>query len=550
MIFLAYLALYRKWRPQIFEDVIGQEHITKTLKNQISSDRIAHAYLFCGTRGTGKTSTAKIFSRAVNCQNSVNGNPCNKCDSCVGILNGSLLDVCEIDAASNNSVDDVRLIRDEVAYSPSGLLYKVYIIDEVHMLTTSAFNALLKTLEEPPSRVIFILATTEAHKIPVTILSRCQRFDFKRISTLDIAKRLDEVIKNDNINISNDAKLLLARVADGSMRDALSVLDQCLLSDNKEISYDMVANLVGAVDTTQIFNTVNAISNYDIANALVIANEISVSGRDVGKLIDDIINHLRSLVLCLSCNNPQSLIECSDEALKQYMEQSKDFSTERLLAIIKIFSNAASEIKYATSKRTVLEVALVKACSNLFDYSIEGLYAKITELEKKIEQGSFNIKTEAVKKIDDKPKIQQIIAENNDIIKNIELESKQNEKSFENEAKAFQNRVDDLWASVLNQLLNNGDFMISNILSLCLHNINENNFKIIFKDKIYKEMFENNKWDKTISDAVFAITGESYKIELDITDEAEIENNQNDKLYKIINLKDKLGEKLKIVEED
>jgi len=234
---MAYQALYRKWSPLTFDDVIGQSHITQTLVNEIVHNRIAHAYLFCGTRGTGKTSTAKIFSRAINCLNNHNGNPCNECEICKGILDGSNMDVVEIDAASNNGVDNIREIRDEVAYAPSKSKYKVYIIDEVHMLSSGAFNALLKTLEEPPSHVIFILATTESHKIPATILSRCQRFDFKRISTDDVVNRLKQIIQKDHINIDDKGLRLIARVSDGSMRDALSILDQCIAFGEQTITY-------------------------------------------------------------------------------------------------------------------------------------------------------------------------------------------------------------------------------------------------------------------------------------------------------------------------
>ncbi|HQA57033.1 MAG TPA: DNA polymerase III subunit gamma/tau, partial [Acetivibrio sp.] len=271
---MAYLALYRKWRPLVFEDVVEQEHVVKTLRNSINTGRIAHAYLFSGTRGTGKTTMAKIFSRAVNCLNPKDGDPCNECEICKGILNGSLLDVIEIDAASNNGVDNVRELRDEVVYTPSKAKYKVYIIDEVHMLSTGAFNALLKTLEEPPSHVIFILATTEPHKLPATILSRCQRFDFRRISVDSIAKRIEYIAGESGVDIKEDASRLIAKLSDGALRDAISILDQCISLGNKELTYEDVLKVVGLVTDTFIVEVVDNIKNQDVGKVLEAVNRL------------------------------------------------------------------------------------------------------------------------------------------------------------------------------------------------------------------------------------------------------------------------------------
>ena len=309
---MAYQALYRKWRPSVFEDVVSQNHIVETLKNQINTNKIAHAYLFCGSRGTGKTSTAKIFSRAVNCEHPVNGNPCNECDTCKGIINNSIFDVVEIDGASNNKVDDIRTIRDEVVYPPADCKYKVYIIDEVHMLTTEAFNALLKTLEEPPHYVIFILATTEFHKIPATIISRCQKFDFKRITYKDTAERIKKVAESDNINITDSAVKLIAKAADGSLRDGLSKLDQCLALGLNKIDYLDVANIIGASDPQYLSDFCDAIINEDLGGALKLLDDGINMGIDALRLYGDVTDYFRDLLM-IKTSKDYSLIVNTEE---------------------------------------------------------------------------------------------------------------------------------------------------------------------------------------------------------------------------------------------
>ena len=290
-------ALYRVYRPKTFEDVVGQEHIVKTLKNQIKNNNIGHAYLFSGTRGTGKTSTAKIFARAVNCLNPINEEPCNECEICVDTLNDNIMDIVEIDAASNNSVDDIRELRESVKYTPSKAKYKVYIIDEVHMLSQGAFNALLKTLEEPPSYVIFILATTEPHKIPATILSRCQRFDFKRVSSKDIADRMSYICEKENIQAEDKALSLIARNSQGALRDALSILDQCMSFGNDKIEYNDVIELLGTVNIDELFQLSQSIIDEDTKKSLQILNEFIIWGKDIRNLINDLIDHLFYLLL-------------------------------------------------------------------------------------------------------------------------------------------------------------------------------------------------------------------------------------------------------------
>jgi DNA polymerase-3 subunit gamma/tau len=313
---MSYIALYRKWRPLVFEDVVEQEHVVKTLKNAVKSARIAHAYLFCGTRGTGKTSMAKIFSRAINCLNPRDGDPCNECDICRGILSGSLLDVIEIDAASNNSVDNIRDIRDEVIYTPSSAKYKVYIIDEVHMLSSGAFNALLKTLEEPPSHAVFILATTEPHKLPATILSRCQRFDFRRIPIESIMGRLDRIAEASGVSLHKEASKLIAKMADGALRDAISILDQCMAVGAKEVSYEDVLTVVGIVNDTFISEIVDAINSKDINHILKMVEKLVMDGKDISKFVSDLVLYYRNLLICKITDKPEEIIDVTPDAVE------------------------------------------------------------------------------------------------------------------------------------------------------------------------------------------------------------------------------------------
>lgn len=361
---MPYIALYRQWRPLVFDDVVEQEHIVKSLKYSVSTERIAHAYLFCGTRGTGKTTMAQILSRAVNCLNPNDGNPCNKCEICKDVLSGSLLDVVEIDAASNNSVDNVRDIRDEVVYTPARAKYKVYIIDEVHMLSTGAFNALLKTLEEPPSYVIFILATTEPHKLPATILSRCQRYDFRRITVDSIASRLNIISKTNGIDVEDEALKLIARLSDGALRDALSILDQCISLGNKNITYTDVLSITGVVNEGFISAFVDSISNKDISNLINLINELVMEGKDISQFVSALIVYYRNLLLCKLLNNAETIIESSKNSINTMKQQAARLEKDEIIYIIKELSELESSLKWATHPRIILEVALIKICTN------------------------------------------------------------------------------------------------------------------------------------------------------------------------------------------
>ena len=387
---MSYVALYRKWRPSQFDEVKGQEHIVTTLCNQIIADRIGHAYLFCGTRGTGKTSVAKLLAKAVNCENPVNGNPCNHCASCRSIMEQTSMNVIEIDAASNTGVDNIREIKDEIQYSPTEGKYKVYIIDEVHMLTTGAFNALLKTLEEPPEYVIFILATTEAHKIPITILSRCQRYDFKRVSIDVITEHLVHLMQEEQIEAEEKALRYVAKVADGSFRDALSLLDKCIaFYFGQSLTYDKVLEVLGAVDTEVFYQFLGYIITGETIKVLNMVDEIVMQGREIGQFVLDFTWYLRNLLLIKGSDQVEDLLDVSTEHLQQLKEQATKISQEDLIRFIRIFSELSNQIKFATQKRILLEVAVIKLCKPEMETDLGSLISRITKLEQLVEQGGL-----------------------------------------------------------------------------------------------------------------------------------------------------------------
>ena len=394
---MSYTALYRKFRPGEFEDVKGQDHISKTLQNQIKAERIGHAYLFCGTRGTGKTSVAKIFAKAVNCLQPVNGSPCGECEMCKAISAGTSMNVIEIDAASNNGVDNIREIREEVAYRPTEGKYKVYIIDEVHMLSIGAFNALLKTLEEPPEYVIFILATTEAHKIPITILSRCQRYDFKRISIETIADRLTDLMEREGIEVEERAIRYVAKVADGSMRDALSLLDQCIAFYlGQKLTYNNVLEVLGAVDTEVFSRLLREILSKDISKVMRTVEELIMQGRELGQLASDFTWYLRNLLLAQSSDNMEDVLDVSTENLAQLKEEAQMIDFDTLIRYIRIFSELSNQLKYATQKRVLLEVTLIKLCKPEMETNQDSVLARIRAVEEKLEEGVPVAKQEVV----------------------------------------------------------------------------------------------------------------------------------------------------------
>lgn len=385
---MSYTALYRKFRPAGFEDVKGQEHIVTTLKNQIKADRIGHAYLFCGTRGTGKTTIAKIFAKAVNCIHPVDGNPCNECGICRSIQAATSMNVIEIDAASNNGVDNIREIREEVAYSPTEGKYKVYIIDEVHMLSIGAFNALLKTLEEPPAYVIFILATTEAHKIPVTILSRCQRYDFRRITIETISERLMELMEKEHIEAEEKAVRYIAKAADGSMRDALSLLDQCIAFYlGQKLTYEHVLEVLGAVDTEVFSSLLRKILEENITGCIALLEELVMAGCELSQFVNDFTWYLRNLLLMKADDKMEEVLDISAENLQKLKEEAVLVSQETLMRFIRIFSDLSGQLKYAAQKRILIEIALIKLCRPSMEQDLSSVLQRLELLEARVENG-------------------------------------------------------------------------------------------------------------------------------------------------------------------
>lgn len=389
---MSYTALYRKWRPTSFEEVRGQDHIVKTLKNQINSGRIGHAYLFCGTRGTGKTSIAKIFARAVNCEHPVDGSPCGECSMCRQIAEGASLNVVEIDAASNNGVENIRDIREQVQYPPTDGRYRVYIIDEVHMLSIGAFNAILKTLEEPPSYVIFILATTEVHKIPITILSRCQRYDFKRISIDTIAGRLAELTQAEQIDVDDRALRYVARAADGSMRDALSLLDQCVAFHfGEKLTYDNVLEVLGAVDNRVFSKLFQAVLASDTKACIREIEEMIIQGRDLSQLVNDFVWYMRNLLIAKTTDEPGDMLDMSEENLAVLKEEAAGVDTEMLMRYIRIFSELSGQLRYASQKRILVEIAFIKLTTPSMEQNLDSILQRITLLEQKMQEMPDNL---------------------------------------------------------------------------------------------------------------------------------------------------------------
>lgn len=402
---MSYTALYRKLRPKKFNDIIGQAHIVRTLLNQINTNKVSHAYLFCGTRGTGKTSTAKIFAKAVNCENKNDGEPCNICNSCLAILENRSMNVIEIDAASNNGVDNIRDINEEVKYSPTEGIYKVYIIDEVHMLSIGAFNALLKTLEEPPQHVIFILATTDPQKIPPTIHSRCQRFEFKRITTQDMVTNMQKFMINENVKIEEKALRYIAQISDGAMRDALSILDQCIsFYYNEEILIDKVLNIIGSVDNTILFSLTDALINYDSIKCMEIIDSLIIDGRDISHFVSDLITHFRNLLVSVAVGNINTkALDLSEDNINKLIQQGKNIDSMIIIEYIEIFSNLQSKLKFEKNTRILLETTCIKLCNPHTLDTNQSINSRIAKLEKIVQTGTIT-KQQEVQPVTTQPK--------------------------------------------------------------------------------------------------------------------------------------------------
>ena len=486
---MAYTALYRKLRPKSFQDVVGQSAIVKTLKNQIATKRISHAYLFCGTRGTGKTSTAKIFAKAINCEQPIDGEPCNQCAVCIEIETGRSMNVLEIDAASNNGVDNIREIRDEVRYTPTSGVYKVYLIDEVHMLSTGAFNALLKTLEEPPQYVIFILATTDPQKVLPTVLSRCQRFDFKRITEEDIVAKIKQYLQSDNIEADDEALRYISRISDGAMRDALSILDQCIaFYFDEKITLDNVLEIVGAVDNRVLFEMTDALIKCEVSECLRIIEHIILKGRDISQFVSEMIGHMRNVLVSKS---DISALDLSAEDTREIKIQSEAVSNEMLIYYINELSELKGQLRFVGNGRVMLEVAVIKMCSILKE-SDESLKIRISKLEQYIEKGDFiksvertstgeTAQTEIKQK--EKPKIKKAIPED---IKKVCNEWKSISNSFEALIKSLAQKVSPQYIDGETLCLICGDKSSADILKFRM-------------DKIKQTLAERYEKDYTIS---------------------------------------------------
>lgn len=423
---MGYTALYREWRPQNFYDIVGQEHITTTVKNQILNDRIAHAYLFCGTRGTGKTTTAKVFAKALNCLDLKDGEPCNECEMCRKINDGLAIDVTELDAASNNGVDKIRDIIDDVKYPPQEARFKVYIMDEVHMLSTGAVNAFLKTLEEPPNNVIFILATTDPQKLPITILSRCQRFDFKRINNNEITERLRKIVNEQNALADDKSLNLIARVSDGAMRDALSILDQAISMGNGAVEYDVLINMLGLVTNDHLFNLTNSVIQRNVEKSIGIIDEVVYAGKDIYLFIKDLIAHYRNILMAKVTNNPEEVLDMSEENIALIKEQASKIRAEEVMRYIRILQETESNAKVSKQARLYLELAVIKMCKIEYDTSNEVILTRINKLEEGLKNGSLKVvsaastnKGDSKKEVvTNKPNREQPKLRSNDIVAN------------------------------------------------------------------------------------------------------------------------------------
>ena len=389
---MAYKALYREWRPKIFEDIIGQEHVTTTLKNQILTNRIAHAYLFCGTRGTGKTSTSKVFAKALNCLNPHDGEPCNECEMCVKINEGLAIDISEMDAASRNKVENMRDIIDEVQYPPQEAKYKIYILDEVHMLTTGAVNAFLKTLEEPPSNVIFILATTDPQKLPITILSRCQRFDFKRISNNHMVNRLRKIVKEKGVFADDKSLALICRVSDGAMRDALSILDQSISMGDGKVDYDELVSMLGLVTNDHLLKITDAVIEKNIEKTMRVIEDIVFSGKDMSLFIKDLTSHFRNLLMVKVTNNPEEVLDMSEENIELIKGQGERLRIEEIMRDIRILQECEESSKVSKQARLYMELAAIKMCKIEYDTSKEVIISRINRIEEAIKSGKIAVR--------------------------------------------------------------------------------------------------------------------------------------------------------------
>lgn len=566
-----YQALYRKYRPKRFADVYGQDHVVSTLKNELSENRISHAYLFTGSRGTGKTTCAKILAKAVNCENLVDGEPCNQCEICKGMDNGTIYDIVEIDAASNNGVDNIRELREEANYTPSRGKYRVYIIDEVHMLSIGAFNALLKILEEPPAHVIFILATTEVHKLPATILSRCQRFDFKRIQPETMAVRLKEVAGFENLTITDDAAVLIARIADGALRDGLSILDQCS-SRNKNIDAQLVSEVAGLAGREALYNLADCISAQDSSKAVEIIADLYENSYDMERLCVEMISHFRNYLIVKTVKNSRELIVCTDSEYNSIIESAKVFTLEKVIYALDLFQITLTKIKGGANSRIEMEMTFVKLCQPKLDQSTEAVLDRVSQLERAVKNGSVTFSVPSTHETKaDKPEIRKPLTENAPVGEVVKQEEEkvqpeqetpsektvQPEPEFSQQAaepkpaetespqQTEQTKTDetqppqqtgvsdfDQWQDFLD-IIHKNDIALFGVLSSSSAHLQNEFFVIDSTNPTIKEFIKIPTHLKAIKQALLELTGRHYKIA--VSKQKKTNNQNRDLLEDLIN---------------
>jgi DNA polymerase-3 subunit gamma/tau len=514
-----YRAFYRKYRPSTFTDVVGQEHITTTLENAVKTGKTSHAYLFTGSRGTGKTSCAKILAKAVNCIDSHDGNPCNECEICKGIDSGAILDIIEIDAASNNGVDNIRDLREEANFTPANAKFRVYIIDEVHMLSIGAFNALLKTLEEPPAHVIFILATTEVHKLPSTILSRCQRFDFKRIPPEAIAGRLKEVAVKENLQISDDGAMLIARIADGAMRDALSLLDRCS-SHDELIDSAAVASSAGLAGREYIFELCDCIIEKDAAKALEVVNKLYNDSCDMERLITELTSHFRNLMVSKAVKNFQDMIICSQGEIEIIRQQSAKTTLATIMSCIDILTASASTMKQGANRRTSAELCIIRLCTPSLDGDLNAILRRLSELESAVASGNFTVKAETPSpikepeiKVEKQPEPTKVVEPAKEPEKE-EIPLPEPPPAPQEEQIVPQNMGTvpfDNWPEVLDTLYAKDKSLIAMLTGSSAF-IHQGKYLLIKGSPVLELYLKTGDYSKTIKEAVTKITGKTYTL--------------------------------------
>ena len=522
-------ALYREYRPQKFSDVVGQEHIIRTLKNEIMSGNIAHAYMFSGTRGTGKTTAAKIFARAVNCLNPKDGEPCNECESCKSILNDSTVDIFEIDAASNNSVDDVREIRESVKYTPANSKYKVYIIDEAHMLSKGASNALLKTIEEPPEYVVFIFATTEPNKMIPTVLSRCQRFDFKRITVEEMKERMRYICSKEGVEVEEDALSVIARNSQGALRDALSILDRCILFGDKHLKYEDVVEILGIVNIDEIFGLADDIITHNVAAALKKIDSFISSGKDIEILSSELLEHMRNLMICLAAgDSAKEIISVSDDEFYRMKKSIENTDIDNVIRIINILSEIQNNLKYATDKRTIFEVGIIKTIKPTYDTNKEALEERVKYLEKVIESGNITVSARKTEFLDEAD------MDSEEDVEEISKSKKTKDKSSSKKSKKYEEmksedlkKIERLWDKILDKMKQDRKMPVRAML-LEKKSLKEHNgvLYIIFGEKFAfaKKSLSDHGNSEYIESVVKDIVHKNFSVKVILESEADMIN--------------------------